>query len=119
MFREALLPERHPIYRVPNIRVREAELPGQGFPSGAWEPCRNAFAVLLVTLLGAAGEALGIDRTLKANTVKTRTLSLFRQECRWFAMLAIMPLERLRPLLRKFRSLLASQRHYKGLFGPA
>jgi len=39
----------------------------------------NAFAVVLLTLLGAAGESLGMDRHLKSNTVKTRTHSLFRQ----------------------------------------
>ena len=33
----------------------------------------NAFAVVLLTLLGAAGESLGMDRHLKSNTVKTRT----------------------------------------------
>ena len=30
----------------------------------------NAFAVMLLTLLGAAGEVLGYDRMLKTNTVK-------------------------------------------------
>ena len=30
----------------------------------------NAFAVVLLTLLGAAGEALGYDRMLKTNTAK-------------------------------------------------
>jgi hypothetical protein len=39
----------------------------------------NAFAVVLLTLLGAAGEALGYDRHLKSNTSKQRTHSLFRQ----------------------------------------
>ncbi|HZE16338.1 MAG TPA: IS4 family transposase, partial [Mycobacterium sp.] len=39
----------------------------------------NAFAVVLLTLLGAAGEALGYDRMLKTNTVKHRVHSLFRQ----------------------------------------
>jgi hypothetical protein len=39
----------------------------------------NAFAVALLTLLGAAGEALGYDRHLKSNTAKHRTHSLFRQ----------------------------------------
>jgi len=39
----------------------------------------NAFAVALLTLLGAAGEALGYDRHLKSNTAKRRTHSLFRQ----------------------------------------
>ena len=39
----------------------------------------NAFAVALLTLLGAAGEALGFDRLLKSNTTQRRTHSLLRQ----------------------------------------
>ena len=39
----------------------------------------SAFAMALLSLLGAAGESLGYDRMLKANTVKRRTHSLFRQ----------------------------------------
>ena len=39
----------------------------------------NAFAVVLLTLLGAAGEQLGYDRHLKTNTTKRRTHSLFRR----------------------------------------
>src|SRR5271167_2826332 len=35
----------------------------------------NAFAVVLLTLLGAAGEALGYDRMLKTNTAKRRVHS--------------------------------------------
>lgn len=38
-----------------------------------------AIATVLLTLLGHAGEQLGLDRLLRANTVKTRTHSLFRQ----------------------------------------
>jgi hypothetical protein len=38
-----------------------------------------AFAIVLLTLLGAACEAVGYDRYLKANTSKKRTHSLFRQ----------------------------------------
>jgi hypothetical protein len=41
----------------------------------------NAFAIVLLTLLGAAGESLGTDRRLKVNTAKYRTHSLFRQGC--------------------------------------
>jgi Transposase DDE domain len=44
-----------------------------------------AIAQTLLTLLGVASEASGLDRTLKANTVKTRTLSLFNQGLRWYA----------------------------------
>ena len=36
----------------------------------------NTFAFVLLTLLAAAGESLGYDRHLKANTVKRRTPSL-------------------------------------------
>ncbi len=39
----------------------------------------NAFAIVLLTMLGAAGESLGMDRHFKSNTVKHRTHSLFRQ----------------------------------------
>jgi hypothetical protein len=38
-----------------------------------------AVAAAFLTLLGAAGEKLGRDRLLRANTVKRRTHSLFRQ----------------------------------------
>lgn len=38
-----------------------------------------ALATVIATLLGAAGEKLGIDRYLRANTKRTRTHSLFRQ----------------------------------------
>jgi hypothetical protein len=38
-----------------------------------------AIATVLLTLLGHAGEQLGLDRLLRANTVRTRTHSLFRQ----------------------------------------
>lgn len=39
----------------------------------------SAMAIVLLTLLGAACESVGYDRYLKANTVKRRTHSLFRQ----------------------------------------
>jgi hypothetical protein len=38
-----------------------------------------ALAAALLTLLGAVGEKLRLDRSLRANTVKRRTHSLFRQ----------------------------------------
>lgn len=39
----------------------------------------SAMAIVLLTLLGAACEEVGYDKYLKANTVKRRTHSLFRQ----------------------------------------
>jgi len=62
----------------------------------------NAFAVVLLTLLGAAGEGLGYDKHLKVNTAKHRTHSLFRQGCMHYDALPTMPSERLRPLMKQF-----------------
>ncbi len=42
-----------------------------------------AMAMTLLTLLGAAGESLGMDRMLKANTVETHPHSLFHQGCHY------------------------------------
>jgi len=61
-----------------------------------------AMATTLLTVLGAAGESLGMDRMLKANTVKTRTHSLFRQGCAYYAAIPQMPRERLDPLVQRF-----------------
>jgi len=46
-----------------------------------------AIAQTLLTLLGAASEACGLDRTLKANTVKRRTMSLLNQGLYWYGCL--------------------------------
>jgi hypothetical protein len=46
-----------------------------------------AIAQALLTLLGAASEACGLDRTLKANTVKRRTMSLLNQGLYWYGCL--------------------------------
>ena len=70
----------------------------------------NAFAIVLLTLLGAAGESLGYDRHLKANTVKRRTHSLFRQGCMLFDLIPNMPENRLRPLLERFSEYIREHR---------
>jgi hypothetical protein len=62
----------------------------------------NAFAIVLLTLLGAAGESLGMDRHLKSNTSKRRTHSLFRQGCLLYDLIPNMPEARLRPLIDRF-----------------
>ena len=62
----------------------------------------NAFAIVLLTLLGTAGESLGMDRQLKSNTSKTRTHSLFRQGCMLYELIPNMPEHRLTPLVQKF-----------------
>ena len=77
----------------------------------------NAFAVVLLTLLGAAGEALGYDRHLKSNTTKRRTHSLFRQGCMLYALIPTMPEHRLRPLIERFAEMLAAQPVFVEMFG--
>ncbi len=63
----------------------------------------NAFAAVLLTLLGAAGEALGYDRMLKTNTAKRRVHSLFRHK---------------RPLMQRFSLMLQDQPLFADVFGP-
>ena len=67
----------------------------------------NAFAVALLTLLGAAGEACGYDRYLESNTAQRRALSLFRQGCTLCELIATMPDPRLRPLIERFATMRA------------
>ena len=62
----------------------------------------SAFATALLTLLGAVGESLGMDRLLKSNTSKTRTHSLFRQGCMLYDLIPNMPEHRLAPLMQNF-----------------
>ena len=67
----------------------------------------SAFAMALLTMLGAAGESLGMDRMLKSNTSKTRTHSLFRQRCMLYELIPNMPEHRLLPLMQRFAEMLA------------
>ena len=61
----------------------------------------------MLTLLGAVGESLGMDRLLKSNTSKTRTHSLFRQGCMLYDLIPNMPEHRLVPLMEKFAEAVA------------
>jgi len=78
----------------------------------------NAFALALMTLLGAAGEALGYDRHLKSNTTKRRTHSLFRQGCMLYELIPTMPEHRLLPLVERFAIILAELPVFADTFGP-
>ena len=76
-----------------------------------------AIATALLTLLGAAGEALGLDRLLRANTVKRRTHSLFRQG-REYLRGSLGKLKDAARLLRKaFVRALSTQPLFQGVFG--
>lgn len=76
----------------------------------------NAFAISLLTLLGSAGESLGMDRLLKVNTVKRRTHSLFRQGWMLYGLIPKMPEFRLRPLMERFEELLHQSRVFSQAF---
>lgn len=65
-----------------------------------------AISDLMLTILGAAGEALGLDKLLKANTVKRRVHSLYRQGLMWYDLIPNMPEDRLKSLMSKFSELL-------------
>jgi hypothetical protein len=75
----------------------------------------SAFATALLTLLGAVGESLGLDRLLKCNTSKKRTHSLFRQGCMLYDLIPNMPKHRLMPLMQNFAKAAANV----GAFMPA
>ena len=77
----------------------------------------NAFAVALLTLLGAAGEALGYDRHLKSNTTKRRTHSLLRQGRMLYELIPTMPEHRLHPLIERFAEMLVTQPVFVEMFG--
>jgi len=78
----------------------------------------NALAIALLTLLGAAGEALGYDRYLKSNTTQRRTHSLFRQGCMLYELISTMPELRLLPLIERFAVMLAELPVFADTFGP-
>jgi len=69
----------------------------------------NGLAVVLLTLLGAASEAVGYDRMLKTNTSKRREHSLFRQGCMVYDLIPTMPERWLQPLMLAFTRLLDQQ----------
>jgi len=77
----------------------------------------SAFATVLLTLLGGAGESLGYDRLLKSNTVKKRVHSLFRQGSMLYELIPNRPAERLRRLMERFAEVLEEQRVFKAVFG--
>jgi DDE family transposase len=77
----------------------------------------NALAVALLTLLGAAGEAIGFDKHLKASTTKRRVHSLFRQGCMHYMFIPTMREDRLRALMEKFGQLLLEQPAFANIYG--
>ena len=76
-----------------------------------------ALAQALLTLLGAAGERCGLDRTLKPNTSKKRSLSLFKQGCFWFEAIPNMREDRLRMLMKAFGEVVREHQAIRSALG--
>jgi hypothetical protein len=79
----------------------------------------NAFAIMLLTLLGAAGESLGMDRQLRTSTAKRRVHSLFRQGWMLYELIPNMPEIRLRPLVTRFSELILQSSTFPQAFNLA
>jgi hypothetical protein len=77
----------------------------------------GALAQVLLTLLGAASEETGLDRTLKANTVKRRTMSLFNQGWFWYRAIPGMREERLQMLMEAFGRIVSQHAVTREIFG--
>lgn len=78
-----------------------------------------ALAIALLTLLGAAGESLGMERLLKANTVKTRSYSLFRQGVLYYKKIPTIRQDQFSALMVRFNDTInqhAALRASLGLF---
>lgn len=76
-----------------------------------------SLAILLMTLLGAAGDAAGLEKYIKANTEKKRTYSFFRQGQIYYDLLLGMKTERLRLLIRMFNKLLLEHQLFRTVLG--
>lgn len=76
-----------------------------------------ALAQVLLTMLGAASEATGLDRRLKANTVQRRTHSLLRQGLFWYAAIPTMPEDSLKTLMEAFQCIVTEQALVRETFG--
>jgi hypothetical protein len=76
-----------------------------------------AIAHMLVTLLGAAGEKCGLDRTLKSNTSAKRQLSLYNQGLHWYMAIPNMREERLQLLINAYGEVLREHELTSDLFG--
>jgi hypothetical protein len=77
----------------------------------------NAFAVVLLTLLGAAREALGYDRHLKSDPSKQRMYVLFHRGAMLYEPIPTIPEARLRPLIERFGAMLLEVRVFAGVYG--
>ena len=77
----------------------------------------SAIATVLLTFLGVACEKIGLDKYLKVNTSKKRTISLFRQGCIIFNRLARMAKDTAKNLIDAFLDLIAESKELTEILG--
>ena len=77
----------------------------------------HAIATLVLTLLGAAGEKIGLDKYLKLNTSKKRQLSLFKQGCIYFRRLFRMVKDTAIKLIKAFYDLVTENKNANVIIG--
>jgi hypothetical protein len=77
----------------------------------------SALAIVLLTLLGKAGDSAGLERTIKVNTSKSRTYSFFRQGIIYYQLLPKMKEANAVLLMEKFIYYLKQHRLYTSTLG--
>ena len=90
---------------------------GHGFQPFLLEGSVSGFRGAIARMRGEIEPKAGYDRLMKANTVKTRTHSLFRQGCMLYELIPMMPEPRLRPLLQRFGDMLLEIPAFAGVYG--
>lgn len=73
--------------------------------------------IVLLTLLGKAGDSVGLERTIKVNTSKTQTYSFFRQGVIYYQLLPKMKEANASLLMGKFTYYLRQHRLYTRTLG--
>jgi hypothetical protein len=76
-----------------------------------------AIAQALLTLLGAAGEECGLDRLMKTNTAKKRTMSLLNQGINLYAAIPRMGVEKLTLLINTYDAVVRRHEIFRSVFG--
>lgn len=76
-----------------------------------------AIAHALLTLLGAAGERAGLDRTFQSSPKRGRALSLFAQGVFWYGALPNLREERARSLMSAFDQVVREHAVFREIFG--
>jgi hypothetical protein len=76
-----------------------------------------AIAQALLTLLGAAGEECGLDRLMKTNTAKKRTMSLLNQGINLYAAIPMMGDEKLTLLMNTYDAVVRRHEIFRSVFG--